>query len=129
MSLGACVEIRGLTLSVDDDLDGTTAALRGWLESVEPGAPWRVCPPAPSEGQGIADSIELALESTGAFLEVYDHVRQWIGNRGKRAKPVTAQAVVEIDGREYEAVVEIDGKEYELVVKLNPLERGNGRAS
>ncbi len=92
--------------------------MRGWLASANPDLPWKVLPPSPSEGQGVADSIELALESANALLEIYDHVRRWISNRGKHAKPVTAQAVVEIDG-----------KPYELIVTLNPVERGSGRAS
>lgn len=110
------MEVKEVTLSVLDDFDGSSAALRGWLMSAGPDAPWQVRPSAPSEGQGIAEQIELSLESSVALLVLYDRVRLWISRRGKQAKPVTAVTVVEIDGTMYE-----------LIVTLNPLENGNGR--
>lgn len=52
------------------------------------------------------------------MLEIYGRVREWMSNRGKHAKAVTATAVIELDG-----------KTYEMVVTLNPLERASGRPS
>jgi hypothetical protein len=112
------VEVNEVALSIPDDLDGSSAALRGWLMSAGPDVPWRVLPPAPSEGQGIAEQIALSLESSAALVAVYDRVRLWISRRGKHAKPVTAVTVVEIDGTKYE-----------LIVTLNPLENDHGRTA
>jgi hypothetical protein len=119
----AIVEVKGVTLSVGDDLDGSGLALRGWLTSAGAGAGWEVLAPAPSEGQGVSGHVVLAIESSVGLLELYDRVRLWISHRRTEAKPVTAVTAVEVDG-----------KPYQLVVTLNPLEdsirkdRG-GRAS
>ena len=117
------MEVKELTLSVADDFDGSSAALRGWLASAGPDAGWELLSPEPSAGQGIADQIGLVLDSSVALLELYDRVRSWISRRREDAKPVTAVTVVEIDG-----------KMYEMVVTLNPLsddesEDHGGRAS
>jgi hypothetical protein len=118
------VEVKEVTLSVHDDFDGSSAALRGWLASAGPDAGWELLSPGPSTGQGIADQIGLVLDSSVALLELYDRVRSWISQRKQDdAKPVTAVTVVEIKG-----------KLYEMVVTLNPLndevrEGRGGRAS
>jgi hypothetical protein len=105
------VEVKEVTLSVHNDFDGSSLALRGWLTSAGPDVGWEMLAPAPSEGQGIADQIALAVESSVGLLELYDRVRLWISHRRENAKPVTAATVVEVDG-----------KLYQLVVTLNPLE-------
>jgi hypothetical protein len=105
------VEVKEVTLSLCDDFDGSGLALRGWLTSAGPDVGWEVLAPTPSEGQGIADQIALAVESSVGLLELYDRVRLWISHRREDAKPVTAVTVVEVDG-----------KPYQLVVTLNPLE-------
>jgi hypothetical protein len=109
--------IKAVTLSVPADLDGSTSALRTWLTSAGADG-WRVLPPGSSDGQGIAEQVELALDSSVAALALYDRVRLWIRRRGNRARPVTAVLVVEIDGTKYK-----------LVVTLSPLENDNDRAA
>lgn len=113
------MELRELTLAVPDDMDGSGAALRGWLRSAGPEAPWQVLPPQPSDGQGALEAIAVVLNSTVAALTLYDRVRLWIDRRGKRAKRVTATAVLEIDG--------IRRK---VTVTMEPMEDdGNGRTA
>jgi hypothetical protein len=117
------VKVKEVTLSVHDDFDGSSAALRGWLASAGPDAGWELLSPGPSAGQGIADQIGLVLDSSVALLALYDRVRSWISQHREDAKPVTAVTVLEIDG-----------KMYEMVVTLNPLndertEDHGGRAS
>jgi hypothetical protein len=89
------MEIREITLSVADDIDGSGMALRGWLASVGPGTGWTVQSAAPSDGQGVAQDIAVYLDSAVAALTLYDRIRQWITSRGKQAKPVTVTATVE----------------------------------
>ena len=105
------MEVKEVTLSVHNDFDGSGLALRGWLTSAGSDTGWEVLAPTPSEGQGIADQIALAVESATGLLELYDRVRLWISHRRENAKPVTAATVVEVDR-----------KPYQLVVTLNPLE-------
>lgn len=105
------MEVNEVSLRVQDDFDGSSLALRGWLMSAGPDVGWEVLAPAPSEGMGIAGQIELAVESAVGLLALYDRVRLWISNRSADAKPVTAKIVVEVEG-----------KPYLLVVTLNPLE-------
>lgn len=105
------MEVNEVSLRVHDDFDGSSLALRGWLESAGPDVGWEVLAPAPSEGQGIAGQIELTVESAVGLLALYDRVRRWISNRRADEKSVTAQTVVEVQG-----------KPYLLVVTLNPLE-------
>lgn len=112
------MKVREVTLSIDNDLDGTAVALRGWLASAGAEVPWTVLPPGRSEGQGVGETIALGVESASALLEIYDHVRRWISNRGKHAEPVTATVLAEIDG-----------KTYEMVVTMNPLDDRHARAS
>ena len=113
------VELREVTLAVPDDIDGSGAALRGWLRSAGPEAPWRTLPPQTSDGQGAIETIAVVLDSTVAALTLYDRVRLWIDHRGQRAKRVTATVVVEIDG--------IQRK---VTVTMEPMEDdGNGRTA
>jgi hypothetical protein len=102
------MEVREVTLAVPDDIDGSGNALRGWLRSAGPEAKWRLLPPQPSDGQGPLETIAVLLDSSAAALTLYDRVRLWIDHRGKRAKRVTAVAVVEMDGVRRKVTVTIE---------------------
>jgi hypothetical protein len=111
------VEIKAVTLSIPGDLDGSTSALRAWLTSAGADG-WKVLPPGPSDGQGIADQIEIALDGSVAALALYDRARLWIHRRRKRARSVRAAVIVEDDG-----------SEYKLVVTLSPLENDDDQTA
>lgn len=115
-STGSDIELGELRLLIPDDLDGSTADLRGWLMSGPPTAPWHVHPEAPSRGMGAETGIGLALESATAVVEVGSRVRLWLKRRDPRPARLAATAIVQFDG-----------KPYRLTVRLDPVEAGDGR--
>lgn len=105
------MEVEQLTLSIEDDLDGSAMDLREWLQPSGSDDKWTLLPPGPSEGQGLAETITIALEATAASMEICNRVTAWMKARGKRAKTVTICGVVAVDG-----------KTFQLTGTLTPLE-------
>jgi hypothetical protein len=99
--------MKEVLLYIEDDHDGSTEALRGWLASAGPDAPWRVEPPGPSDGMGagVEQYISLAFGATGASAALGDLARriwEWRRNRGGDGKLPAVKVPVEIEGQWYE---------------------------
>jgi hypothetical protein len=112
------VAVSTITLSLQDDTDGSAADLRGWLRSAGTDAPWILLPQPPSEGQGPAETVGLVLSSAAAASALCDRFRLWLTRR--RSRPARVRLTAD---------VELDGKAYTLTVTLDPRESGNGRTA
>lgn len=107
------VQVGEVSLSIPDDIDGSGAALRGWLMSAGPEAPWRLLPAGSSDGQGPAETIGLVLDSAAATVALYDRVRLWLSRRKPREPKVSLTTVVKLGENAYK-----------LTISLDPLEGG-----
>jgi hypothetical protein len=102
------MEVREVALTVGHDEDGGAAALRGWLSSAGPAAPWQLREPGPAAGMaGVAETIGLYLDSTVAALTLYDRVRQWMAMH-RRRPAVTAVLILEEAGSRCTVTVTLD---------------------
>ena len=111
-------EIREVTITLPYDVTGASVDLQGWLTTAGPDVPWHLLPQPSSDGQGVAETIGLLLDSSAAAVALYDRVREWLAQR----KPRDTHVRVSAD-------VELNGKKYQLTVILEPEEDGNGRAA
>lgn len=108
-------EIGEVTIALPDDITGACVDLQGWLTAAGSDVPWRLLPQPPSDGQGVAETIGLVLDSAASAVALYDRIREWLAQR----KPHDTQLRVSAD-------LELDGKKYQLTVTLEPGEDGNG---
>lgn len=104
------MNVKKILVYIEDDRDGSTKALRSWLESAGPDVPWEVEPPGPAEGMGLsADQyISLifgAMGAANALADVTRRILEWHRSRRVDAEPPTMRILIETDGQLYEGTL------------------------